>query len=363
MTLVDVRKAVARAPRRKLDGANRQRRMGGNVATFVVQLLTWEDSGELEDYWIHKTRREWFESEAALTESMVKTARKTADEERLVKHEKIYRPGDRRPTTKYRVDMWELARVVNRSELENVARLLEHEGRKRERDRLNRKRRDLERASDDLNLLGERDFGNSEPVVEPGELSRQTRSSSPAYRSSLHSVVSDKSEPPSVVDEDQRVGSLMEKIKDRMLEAGYRLRKGELSFNRDAVRELLSEDAPTADELEDLPEGCVEYFDWRGNLDAGKALRRMRQQAVRSAMTANGSAAASPDHVIAAIEAHHESYTSKLAKYARQWDFRKQDEDPPWPVFGKLGGTDTERDKYLKRLRRLAREADAREDV
>jgi len=184
LDLVEVKKAIARAPRKERDAANKQRRMGGNVASFMVQLLTWEGSGELDDYYIHRTKREWFESEAALTESMVKTARTTADEEGLVEFETGYRPRDRRPTTLYRVNMWELAKLVNRSELENTERLLKHETRKRERDKLNKKRCALEAARDDLSLLGERDSGNPEPELEPGQDSRVTRSTSPAYRRS-----------------------------------------------------------------------------------------------------------------------------------------------------------------------------------
>jgi hypothetical protein len=60
--------------------------------------------------------------------------------------------------------------------------------------------------------------------------------------------------------------------------------------------------------------------------------------------------------VVEAIRWHDDGYTRTLAAVARQWDFRK-DEVPPWPVMSQLGNNDVERNKYLKRLRRLAREA------
>lgn len=182
LDLLAIKNALARAPRREPDQAGRQRRIGNNVAALIVDLLAWDGSGEAEDDSIHRSRRGVWESPAALTESMLKTARLVAEEEGLLKYWTGIRPSDRRPTTFYRLNLWEVARVVNRSELDNVVRLLAHEGRKKERDKLNKKRRALETAKADLDLLGERDSGNPEPKLEPGQLSQVPRLSSPHYR-------------------------------------------------------------------------------------------------------------------------------------------------------------------------------------
>lgn len=182
LDLLAVKNAIARSPREKPDAAGRYRRIGNNAAALAVDLLFWEGSGEAEDYSIHRTRRGVFESPAALTESMQKTARRILAEEGLLEHWTGYRPSDRRPTTYYRLNLWEVARVVNRSELDNVTNQLDRRMPKKRRDELNKKRRDLEAARDDLNLFGKQDSASPEPELEPGQLSRQTRPTSVAYR-------------------------------------------------------------------------------------------------------------------------------------------------------------------------------------
>lgn len=146
--------AVARAKRTKLDCGGRQRRIGAHVGQMCRQLLFWEGKGELEDAWIHKTAREWEESEAALTKRMLKTAERVAMEEGLIEVEDGRRPGDQQQTKFYRLNLWALARVVVVSELENVTNRLEHEGRKTRRDQLNKRRRELKQAEADLDLVG-----------------------------------------------------------------------------------------------------------------------------------------------------------------------------------------------------------------
>ena len=350
MDLVDVRKAIARAPRREPDAAGRQRRQGGNVATFLVQLLTWEGSGELDDYYIHRTKREWFESEAALTEAMVKTARKTAHEEGLVDYEQTYRPNDRRPTTKYRVNMWELTRLVIRSD------------HKRERDKLNRKRRELERAKDDLNLFEERDSGNPEPEVEPGQLSPQTGSTSPPYRRVHQEVTSVDTKVSTPVGEDAEAGTIMNEIYHRMKEEKFLLDNAQYGYNLGRVRKLLNEDEPTAEELEKLPEGFRDYFVVYGKRDSREALDEMRRQKARSVMMANGEAAGtsqgkgSPPEVVETLIAKGGFHKRTLAPVAEIWDFTRKEEPPRW-VMNKLGGPQWEKEKHLQLLRRIARKA------
>lgn len=63
-------------------------------------------------------------------------------------------------------------------------------------------------------------------------------------------------------------------IKDRKM----RLTKDEYAFNLGRIRNVLSNDDPTGEELDELPKACVEYFEWYGTLDVAKALRRYRQQ-------------------------------------------------------------------------------------
>lgn len=160
----EMQDAIARAKRSKLDSAGRQRRIGAHVGMMVRQLLFWEQKGELEDYWIHKTAREWSTADASFTTRMLRTAERLAVEEGLMEVKGGFRPGDRQRTKFYRLNLWEVARVFVATELENIEQLLKHEGRKYRRDTLNRKRRGLETARDDLNLLYERDPAQPDPI-------------------------------------------------------------------------------------------------------------------------------------------------------------------------------------------------------
>lgn len=162
LNLMEVRNAVARAKRSDRDLGNRQRLIGANVGAMCGQLLYWDGKGEADDFWIHKTASDWMTADASLTKRMLKTAERVAMEEGLIQVVVGKRPGDRQNTVWYRLNMWELARVVVASQLENIGFRLEHEGRKNFRDKLNKRRRELERARDDLNLLGERDPSESE---------------------------------------------------------------------------------------------------------------------------------------------------------------------------------------------------------
>lgn len=289
MSLVDVREAISRARRKDKDAAGRQRRMDKNVADLIVELLTWEGSGELDDFWLHRSSRQIAESPAALTPRMLETARRNAAEEGLLRFRTGYRPSDRRPTTFYRLDMWQLARVVNRSELEEVERVLRHETRERERDGLNKKRRALEAAKNDLDLIERGDSGNPKPVVEPPQVVGQPPTTRIGYRSirqEITSVDTDVSTPVVAGEAGSQAGETMKKVYNHLKGKGYRLDNGEYRHNLKRVESILDQDDPTEQELEDLPEACLGYFEWHGSLDAAKALRRARQQASRAEMTA-----------------------------------------------------------------------------
>lgn len=148
-----VRKAVARAPRQEKDAADRQRKIGKNVASLVAQLVFWEGKGEGRDNWVHKTAADWELAEDALTYWMLRTARQVAVEEGLLEYKQGLRPGDRRPTGHYRLNLLEVARVVAQSELETTKQLLKREGRSSQRDQLNRNCRKWEKALEDLCLI------------------------------------------------------------------------------------------------------------------------------------------------------------------------------------------------------------------
>lgn len=73
----------------------------------------------------------------------------------------------------------------------------------------------------------------------------------------------------------------MGRIYDHLKEHGIRLDGEEFAHNMGRVKNVLANDSPTDQELEDLPQASLEYFRWFGNLDAAKALRRYRQQGLR----------------------------------------------------------------------------------
>jgi hypothetical protein len=147
--------AVARAPRSQQDAAGRTLKIGHGVGKMVRQLLFWEGKGEEHNNRIHKTKREWFESEAGLTESQVKTARVVAAKEGLLAFEEGFRRGDGRPTTFYRLNMLNVARVVAASEAENVERRLQRERRPRRRHQLEEKLAEVRDMLEELDVIGD----------------------------------------------------------------------------------------------------------------------------------------------------------------------------------------------------------------
>jgi hypothetical protein len=160
MDLFRVESAISRAPRKKLDAAGRQLEIGGNVAAMVKELLFLDGKGEDPDGFIHKTAREWRECDAALTKRKVKTAEQVGLGEELWKIEHGVRPSDGRETVYYRLNMWEVCRVVVRSELEHIKGKLKINRRPNERFAFEERRAELLRTKEDLNLF-------SDPEPEP----------------------------------------------------------------------------------------------------------------------------------------------------------------------------------------------------
>jgi hypothetical protein len=163
-----VQEAITRAYRSEStttkDGTVRRYRIGAHVAAMCCQLLHWEGRGEVQGDWIHKTGFDWEHSEAGLTPSKLRTARRIAWEEGIIEEE----PGmrrDKRATVMYRLDVWRLAQIVVESELENAARLLASEGRDEHKRRLRKEIRDLEAAKADLAL---RDAPGAADAPNPG---------------------------------------------------------------------------------------------------------------------------------------------------------------------------------------------------
>jgi hypothetical protein len=169
-----VESAVSRAPRRELDAAGRQLEIGGNVAAMVKELLFLDGKGEDPDGFIHKTAREWSECDAALTKRKVKTAEQVGLGEGLWQIEHRSRPSDGRETVYYRLNMWELCRVVVRSELDHIQSKLNINRRPKERDALEERRAELLRTKEDLNLFGDADPGPGGPSGEADPNSRVT---------------------------------------------------------------------------------------------------------------------------------------------------------------------------------------------
>jgi hypothetical protein len=375
MNAIATEDAIARAKRSGTDAADRQWTMGPNVGKMVRQLVFWDGKGSDDDDRIHKTAREWFQSEAGLTERQLRTARRIAVEEGLVEVTVGRRPSDGQKVNFYRLNMWQTARVVVESELENTNRKLAHEGRKRVRDRLNKQRRGLERTQEDLNLFVERNSGDSEREGGTDKMSGpscQFAAPTGEYQEST-SVSSLKDTP---VGEDAEAGKSMQEVYDHMKEAGYRLDNEEYRFNLTRVRSLLDHDAPTAEELQELPEACREYFVIHGKLDARKALRRMRQQAARSEMMAAAADeepqasnvstmgmrgwedfALTPRAAVEALKNAKESWVRQRASLAELHDFTSEQQPTSTAVWMRLGNDGPQREKTWKQMRRIARSA------
>jgi len=162
MSLRQMRHAIARANRKTRDKAGRQWKVGPKVAELICQLWFRDGQGEASDGSIHQTGFAWQHEEGAFTESELRTARRVGEEEGLLESWVGHRPRDRQRTVYYRLDLWEVARLVARSELRNVGTLLETEGRKVERERLAARREELRQTITDLDVI---DLGAEGAVV------------------------------------------------------------------------------------------------------------------------------------------------------------------------------------------------------
>lgn len=150
--LLEVQNTVAGAKRTKRGNDGRQLELGANVARLVTQLLYWEGRGEAQGNWIHKSSSEW-RREVGLNVRKLGTARRVAEEEGLIEQRQALRSSDRRQTIYYRLNVWHLARVVVDSKLAATNRRLKTERLPRERARLNKERRALEEAREDLGVI------------------------------------------------------------------------------------------------------------------------------------------------------------------------------------------------------------------
>ncbi len=74
----------------------------------------------------------------------------------------------------------------------------------------------------------------------------------------------------------------------------------------------------------------------------------------RSLLKNGGLTSATPEAAVAYLEAHGD--LSRYAYLAKEWDFT-QKERPPKQVLARLGGNDEERDRFLTRMRSVARKA------
>ena len=291
LTLLEVRRAITQAARSRKteetrpDRAPRQYKLGPVLAEMCMRLLLWEGHEQSKDG-VHKSFSE-MSDETGYSVHQIKGARKLGEEEGLLKATPGFRPGRERQRTLYwRIDYWRLHEVVFESALEETRYKLEREGSRSKRDKLNKRRRVLERALYDLRL----EFLDvAEPLQEHEGGDRTTH---PEGDSRLGGLQEETQEVTSVdhrstpVGDDAEAGQIMQNIYEHMKKAGFRLDNKEYTFNLSRVQGVLDNDNPSANDLSSLPEACKGYFTIYGHLDAKKALRRSRQQAARSEIMA-----------------------------------------------------------------------------
>lgn len=150
-----VREALTKAPRGSKDAAGRQWPIGPHVAEMATRLLSWEGSGELPDFWVHKIREDWYDADAHLTERGLRTARRVGVGEHLWEERAGTRPSDGARTTLYRLDLVRVGLVAVTSAKASTERLIEREGRAWNLAEYEERLRELERAEAILRSLGE----------------------------------------------------------------------------------------------------------------------------------------------------------------------------------------------------------------
>ncbi len=299
LTLPEVRKAISRTrrskPTRETTRAPRWYTLGPAVGELCVTLILWEGY-EQDERGIHKSFAELVD-ETGYTKQQLQGARKLAEGEGLLKATAGFRPNaERQRTLFWRLNWWHLHEVVFESALKKTRTALERGGGKRVRDNLNKRRRRLEDALDDLKLNFR---GAPSPQDEPEAELGQDAGEQGVMTSCTHGdnnlaplhevtqeITSVDNELSTPVGASTDAGQVMNGIYNHLKGCGYRLDGDEYRFNLARVRSVLEHDNPTEEELGDLPTACKEFLEWYGSLDVAKALRRMRQQERRSRLEA-----------------------------------------------------------------------------
>lgn len=304
LKLPDVRRAIKGHDRREKttepeqdrlgrSRAPRQYTIGAEVAEICVNLLLWEGREQDSERGIHKSFGEMAE-ETGCTEKEIKGARKLGEREGLFVATVGFRPGRERQRTLYwRLNLWRLHEVVFEGALEETMTLLGREGRKPERDALNKRRRALETALSDLRLDFLDEPENGQETGDAGQVGVGTSWSYPDTK--LAPLQENMQEGTSVDNSlsttvhnplDRAVDQVMKEIYHHLKDHGYPLDKGEYSFNLERLDTLYRHYAPTGAELAELLEICLRYFEFAGRLDVANAVRRHRQQAARRELEA-----------------------------------------------------------------------------
>lgn len=393
LNALQIEDSIARAERREPDAAGRTWRIGAHVGKMCRQLVYWEDKSEDPDYRVHKTAREWFESEAGLTRRQLRTATRIAIEEGLFTVEPGYR-SDRRQTNYYRLNMWNLSRTVITSDLRNIERLLEREGRKYRRDTLNRKRRTLETALKDLSLLENGDSENPQLEVYGGQIDQGRWSISQPTPVKLHPLQENTQEntpkdfPPGGAAaprarESKEEGKVPQPPKTSTLPAnGENQQPAAKRLVSKLVSDLEAQDAfldeeqrgkyginfkalitkgVDAGELEEIRRRIVSEWS-RIELSPQMALSDLRggrgdtktqvtlPEGVEAIRNYESTRYAPGDSVGPSIAADREN----LAKVAERWDFTS-DEEPPMKIRLQISDYPQECNEMISRLRRIAR--------
>jgi hypothetical protein len=303
LKLPEVKKAISSTRRRKPTNettrAPRWFTLGPTVAELCVTLILWEGY-EQDERGIHKSFAE-LADETGYTKRQLKTARKLAEDEGLLMATPGFRLNAEAQRTLYwRLNWWHLHEVVFESALKETKTALERGSGKRVRDRLNKRRRQLEDALDDLKLRfldapSSQEKPEVQPEQEAGEQGVMTRcthgdNNLTSIHEDTHEVTSVDNELSTPVSAGTEARQIMNGIYDQLKGCGYRLDGKEYAFNLARVRSVLKHDNPTEKELRDLPTACEDFLVWHGTLDVAKALRRMRQQERRSQLEAEEAA-------------------------------------------------------------------------
>lgn len=152
-----------------------------------------------------------------------------------------------------------------------------------------------------------------------------------------------------------------------MLDAGYRWAKNgdksEYGYHLGRVKDMLSKDDPSDEELEALPDFFVEYYEaWNPKADAVSALREMRRSRRREEKPRQQDAQtnghkATPAEAIEYVFANSRSDSLRNSEAWVREAMHKHDFTsggaPPYPIMKTLGGTDNEQHMMLSAIQSL----------